>query len=379
MSIPISIITVTYHATPLEHLYLWSLAASGLKHSEIILIDNAGQDSFVDKLQQDYPFIKVVHNKENEGFGRACNRGFAMARGDIALFLNPDTIVPEDFEEQILSFFKTHPNCGAMGVKMVDGCGCYLPESKRNFPTPAASLLRFSGLHRLFTSNAQKHQYYARKVPNAQPAKVPVLSGAFMAVSRKAMEATDGFDPGFFMYAEDIDLSVRISKAGMEVWYNPAITAIHFKGETTRRCAKFPSLFYDSMVTFYKKYYSGKHSALTLLTISSFIQLLKFFSRIKQNLRNAFPQKPRNSCVIHPDTSAEIIKKLEKSGFFARISTSMKKQSHLLLSSKEYTPTRLIAFLTTKPNRRINILLLHEESGILYELNDKKDFVRILK
>jgi GT2 family glycosyltransferase len=97
MSPRISIITVTYHVTPLEHLYLWSLAASGLKHSEIIFIDNSGKDSFVDKLQQDYPFITVVHNKENEGFGRACNRGFSMARGEFALFLNPDTIVPEDF------------------------------------------------------------------------------------------------------------------------------------------------------------------------------------------------------------------------------------------------------------------------------------------
>jgi len=372
----ISVITVTYHATPLEYLYLWSLAASGLKHSEVIIVDNTGKDPILLKIKEKYPFVRIIHNTENEGFGRACNRGFAEARGDIALFLNPDTIVPEDFEDQILEFFNTHPRCGAMGAMMIDGQGHFLPESKRNFPTPAASFLRFSGLDKFFHSKEERWSYYVQQSSPNVPFKVPVLAGAFMAVTRKAMQVTGGFDPRFFMFAEDIDLSVRIARARLEVWYNPRIRIIHFKGQTARQSKNYPSLFYNSMSLFYQKYYKNHHSHLQCFFIKSGISLLKKFAQWRMFFRNSTSGINSTQPSFTPESSPRAIKAIQPKTISGTYSKN--KKPGLLLSTLELFPSKLITLIAERSTGKPKIFLYHDETGNLFELSDKNHFVQIL-
>lgn len=372
----ISVITVTYHTTPLEYLYLWSLAASGLKHSEVIIVDNTGNDPLLLKLKGRYPFLKVIHNNENEGFGRACNRGFAAAQGDIALFLNPDTIVPENFEELILDFFEKHPRCGAMGAMMIDGQGHFLPESKRNFPTPTASFLRFSGLDKIIPPQKEKWSYYTQQNSTIAPFQVSVLSGAFMAVSRKAMQLTGGFDPRFFMFAEDIDLSVQIALANLEVWYNPSIRIIHFKGQTSRQSKNYASMFHNSMSLFYQKYYKNRHSGLQCFFIESSIRLLKSIAGWRMIFRNNPSEKNRKQLSLHPESSSRAIKRLQQSGIFDF--SSNPKKPGLLLSTLELSPSKLITTVAERSTGESKIFLYHDETGNLFELNDKNHLVQIL-
>jgi N-acetylglucosaminyl-diphospho-decaprenol L-rhamnosyltransferase len=375
----ISIIIVSYHATPLTHLCLWSLAVSNLKHSEVIVVDNAMDDPFLKELKTHYPFFQIIHNPQNEGFGKACNKGHQMARGEISLFLNPDTIVPSDFENQILTFFETHPKCGAMGAKMIDGTGRFLPESKRNFPTPMSAFLKFSELYRIIPKEQGQFHYYATQIQMNQVGKIPVLSGAFIAVSRHAIEKTGGFDPRFFMYSEDIDLSWQISESGLEVWYNPGIEIIHFKGETAIRSPKFSSMFFDSMQLFNKKHYGNKHSRLFFILTTLIIQTFKFFSFLKYSIKKRIPQKHSNLFILDPNSSARCIKKLQDSGYAVKIAVSNSKESFLPVSSNEIKPDQIIHLLTGRKKIKNRILFLHEESGWLFQLNNKEELVKTFK
>ncbi|MFW6257777.1 MAG: glycosyltransferase family 2 protein, partial [Prolixibacteraceae bacterium] len=342
----ISIVIVTYHTTPLTRLCLWSLAMSGLKHSEVIMIDNACNDDFADNLAMEFSFLQLTHNQSNEGFGKACNRGFRQAKGDIILFLNPDTIVPPDFEEKIIRFFNFHPKAGAMGPKMIDATGIFLNESKRNFPSPAASFVKFSGFENLIPPNWKKWHYYAKHIPENKCSPVQVLSGAFMAVTRETMKITGGFDPRYFLYAEDIDLSLEVATIGnKEVWYNPEIKIVHFKSQTTKKSPLYSSMFYASMLQFYHKHLDQKSSGPKTSLIVNSIKFLSVLSslkhKLKQNNQLNFPIKLR----VHPASSRELFNLLSQHPQFKLAYADKEKTrgSHLLLSSQSISIDELIS------------------------------------
>ncbi|MFO7999651.1 MAG: glycosyltransferase family 2 protein [Marinilabilia sp.] len=380
MTPDLSIIIVTYYTTPITHLCLWSLAQSGLRHSEVILIDNAGNDPYLKKITSDYPFIQLIRNETNEGFGKACNRGFSMASGQFIIMMNPDTIVPPDFEEKTIRFFREHPKTGAMGVKMVDGQGNYLQESKRNFPGPVASFFRFTQIEKAIPYSKKKWHYYARHIPDDIPSETEVLSGSFMVVSREAMKQTGGFDPRYFLYAEDIDLSWEISCKGFEVWYNPELPVVHFKGETSKKSPDYARLFYDSMGRFYKKYYNSHHHPLKMALIMVTIKTLAFFSGIKHKFRSTFYREITFPIRLHPDSSMDIYHKLKHSFpfEFSKTLQNRKKQNgppHLLLSTQNITPQDLIEAIKNCKTGYYNIILWHDPS--LLFLSDAKHLCQI--
>ncbi len=375
----ISIIIVSYQATPLTHLCLWSLAVSNLKNSEVIVVDNTGNDPYLKTLHKHYPFLRIILNEQNEGFGKACNKGHQQARGEISVFLNPDTMVPSNFENQILTFFEKHPQCGAMGVRMLDATGRFLPESKRNLPNPASAFLKLTCLYHLIPHQKEYLQYYATQIRENQCEKTSVLAGACMAVNRKAMDQTGGFDPRFFMYSEDIDLSMQIAKSGFEVWYNPSIKIIHFKGETSSRSPKFSSMFFDSMQLFHQKHYAHKQSKLFFILTSYFIQTAKIFSFLKHSLKRRIPQKQISLFILHPNSSPRCIKKLQNPEYEVKVGDSRSKKSFLAVSSKEITPDQIIHMITDTKKLKNKILFLHEESGCLFQFNKKNELIRIFR
>lgn len=228
-----------------------------LGEAEVLVVDNCSSDGSVDWLRPRFPFVQFIANTENVGFSRANNQALRQCRGKYVLFLNPDTILPEDCFQQCLSFMEAHPGAGALGLHMIDGGGQYLPESKRGFPSPWVSFCKMSGLTRLFPASKWLARYYLGHLSPAGIHQVDVLSGAFMWVRKAALDKTGGFDERFFMYAEDIDLSFRIRQAGYANYYLPAPTIVHFKGESTRKDARYVQLFYSAMILFVQKHYSG--------------------------------------------------------------------------------------------------------------------------
>lgn len=250
--------------------------------AEVLVVDNHSSDGSIDYLQSRFPFVRFIANTENTGFAKANNQALQQCRGEYILFLNPDTILPEDAFSQCFSFMEAHPDAGALGVRMIDGSGQYLPESKRGFPAPWVSFCKMSGLTKLFPHSKLLARYYLGHLSPAATHPVDVLSGAFMWVRKAVLDKTGGFDERFFMYAEDIDLSYRIQQSGYRNYYLSTPTIIHFKGESTRRDVRYVRLFYTAMIQFVQKHFTGPGAWWYIKLLQGIIRV-KSFGASKNN------------------------------------------------------------------------------------------------
>jgi GT2 family glycosyltransferase len=260
----LSIIIVNYNVKHFLEQCLCSVikAIRGMD-AEIIVVDNHSSDNSVEYLSPKFSNVRFISNDDNIGFGKACNQGRKFASGRVLLFLNPDTIVPEDCFQHCIAFLDSHADAGALGIRMVDGSGKFLPESKRAFPSPATSLYKLFGLARLFPRSRVFAKYHLGQLDPKQTNRVDVLAGAFMMIRKDVMDKVGGFDESFFMYGEDVDLSYRIQKSNYNNYYFAGSTIIHFKGESTRKGSmNYVRMFYTAMSTFVRKHYGGGRAGL---------------------------------------------------------------------------------------------------------------------
>jgi N-acetylglucosaminyl-diphospho-decaprenol L-rhamnosyltransferase len=232
--------------------------ATGERNVEVWVVDNNSTDGSIEYLQSRFPFVQFIKNTTNKGFSKANNQGLQKASGKYVLFLNPDTILPEDAFTSCIAFMESTADAGALGVQMIDGTGQYLKESKRGFPSFWVSFCKMSGLTRSLPTSKIFARYYMGHLSNQEINKVDILSGAFMLVRKAALDKTGGFDEQFFMYGEDIDLSYRLQQSGYNNYYFPDCTIIHFKGESTRKDSKYVRQFYKAMVQFVQKHFHGE-------------------------------------------------------------------------------------------------------------------------
>ena len=264
----LSVIIVNYNVKHFLEQCLYSVqkAVAGLQ-AEIIVIDNNSTDNSLEYLAPRFPTVQFFANKENYGFAKACNQGLRQATGKYILFLNPDTIVPENCFEKCIAFFTSHPYAGALGVRMLDGSGKFLKESKRAFPSPATSLYKLFGLSKLFPHSKIFSKYHLGHLDENDNNEVDVLAGAFLFIKKEVLDNVGSFDETFFMYGEDVDLSYRIQKAGYKNYYFAESSIIHFKGESTRKGSmNYVRMFYKAMSIFVHKHYSvGRASFFNLL------------------------------------------------------------------------------------------------------------------
>ncbi len=258
----LTVIIVSYNVKYYLSQCLHSLYKAGRNLTmEVIVVDNFSTDGTKDDMTSQFRDVRFIWNTENKGFAKACNQGLQNARGAYILFLNPDTIVGEDNFEKSIHFFETHPNTGALGVKMVDEYGRFLKESKRGFPHPFTALMKLTGLSFLFPRSAIFARYYLGHLNENQTHETDVISGAYMMIKKEVLHLTGGFDEAFFMYGEDIDLSYRIQKLGYKNYYYPEVTITHFKGKSTpQKNLRHIYVFYNAMHVFVKKHYN-KHWA----------------------------------------------------------------------------------------------------------------------
>jgi O-antigen biosynthesis protein len=259
LPLTLSIVIVNYNVKYFLEQCLHSVrkALEGIE-GEVIVVDNYSTDGSLEYLQPRFPCTRFVVNADNSGFARACNQGLALSRGQYVLFLNPDTLLAEDTLHKSLRFMEDHPDAGAIGVRMVDGAGRFLKESKRSFPSPLTSLFKLFGFSRLFPRSRVFSRYHLGHLDEYRDHEVDVLAGAYMLVRRAVLDKVGAFDETFFMYGEDVDLSYRIQKAGDKNYYVAGAEIIHFKGESTKRGSlNYVRLFYSAMSKFVQKHYGG--------------------------------------------------------------------------------------------------------------------------
>lgn len=242
--------------------------------AEVCVVDNNSVDGSVGEVRRKFPGVSLIENKENAGFSRANNQAIARSSGRYVLLLNPDTVVEEDTFLKCIDFMDSHPDAGALGVKMIDGKGAFLPESKRSLPTPEVSFYKMFGIAALFPRSLRFGKYNLGYLDPDSTHVVDVLAGAFMFIRKETLEKTGYLDESFFMYGEDIDLSYRITRAGYRNYYFPGTTIIHYKGESTKKGSlNYVKMFYQAMIIFAAKHFSSRKAR----TFSLLINLAIYF------------------------------------------------------------------------------------------------------
>ena len=254
--IKLSIIIVNYNAKYFVEQCLHSVEAAtrGLE-KELFVVDNHSSDGSIDYLRPRFPEVQFIANQENPGFAKANNQAIRLCTGEYVLLLNPDTVVGEESLRSLCYFLDEHPEAGGLGVKMIDGHGQFLVESKRSFPSPWVSFCKLFGLSTLFPNSPLLARYALRYLPADKTHEVEVLAGAFMLMRHEALDKIGLLDEDFFMYGEDIDLSYRLVLGGYKNYYLPE-RLLHYKGECTKHNdMKYIRAFYGAMSIFFRKYY----------------------------------------------------------------------------------------------------------------------------
>lgn len=255
---------------------------------DVWVVDNDSVDGSIEMVRRDFPQVHVIENHENVGFARANNMALSKSTGDYLLLLNPDTVVENDTFVRCVDFMMQHADCGGLTVKMVDGKGNFLRESKRGFPSPAASFYKIAGLTRLFPHSKRFAAYYMGHLGEDDVNEIEILPGAFLMLRREVYDKIGGLDESYFMYGEDIDYSWSIKLAGWKNYYLPTTRIIHYKGESTRKGSmNYVYTFYNAMAIFVRKYFSGKDARLFNLLLQVAIWLratLAWMQRIAQRV-----------------------------------------------------------------------------------------------
>ncbi|MCC6936719.1 MAG: glycosyltransferase [Flavobacteriales bacterium] len=255
---------------------------------DVFVVDNLSTDGSVEMVREKFPKVRLIANKENVGFSRANNQAIKASDAEYVVLLNPDTVVGEDVFRKVIGFMDSQPKAGGLGVKMIDGTGHFLPESKRGLPTPAVAFYKIIGLTRLFPHSRKFGRYHLGHMAENTAAPIEILSGACMFLRKKTLDEVGLLDESFFMYGEDIDLSYRITIGGYENWYFPGARIIHYKGESTKKSSvNYVFVFYNAMAIFAQKHFTQRRTNLLSLLINGSIYLSAAGAIVMRFIRRA--------------------------------------------------------------------------------------------
>ena len=288
--VKLSIIIVNYNVKHfLEQCLISVFNATKNLDSEVFVVDNNSVDGSCAMVRERFPEVNLIENKKNYGFSYANNQAVKLAKGQYILLLNPDTVVEEDSFEKCIQFMDSKPEVGGLTVKIIDGKGRFLPESKRALPTPKVAFYKIFGFSSLFPKSKKIARYHLGHLNNNEINEIEVLPGAFMFLRKETLEKTGLLDEDYFMYGEDIDLSYRINKAGYKNYYFPETTIIHYKGESTKKGSlNYVFMFYNAMIIFARKHLSDKNAKSFSLLINIAIYFRAFIAVLNRFVKNAF-------------------------------------------------------------------------------------------
>ena len=284
----LSVVIVNYNVVFfLEQCLNSVFAASKNLNVQIFVVDNNSVDGSINMLKENFSTVVLIENKENVGFSKANNQAIKRANSPYVLLLNPDTVIEEDTFDKCIDFMNSNADCGGLGLRMLDGKGNFLPESKRGFPSPSVAFYKIFGLSYLFPKSQKFGRYHLGFLSEFEVNEVDVLSGAFMLLRTLTLEKVGLLDEQFFMYGEDIDLSYRIKLGGYKNYYFPETKIIHYKGESTKKSSvNYVFVFYKAMILFAKKHFSNKNANLFSFAIN-----LAIYMRASLSLINRFVKK----------------------------------------------------------------------------------------
>jgi GT2 family glycosyltransferase len=255
----ISVIIVNYNTRDMLRSCLRSVAekTAGVEY-ETIVVDNCSQDGSAEMVGKEFPRVKLVEPGENLGFGRANNKGSGVASGTFLFFLNSDTELRNDAITIIKDFMASHPDCGIAGGNLVDPEGKPSHSYRKNLPSPATELQRFiPSFARITGGKSWCFNHTGRPMP------VAYVTGADLMIRKDLFERVGMFDPDFFMYYEETELTNRVAKEGFGVWSVPEAVIMHIKGASLEFVTGVKAMVYESKYTYMQKVFGTSAAART--------------------------------------------------------------------------------------------------------------------
>ena len=259
--ITLSIIIVNYNVRDFLMHALESIqrAVDGIT-AEIFVVDNASVDGSVEMLKNTFPQVIVIENQSNCGFAAANNQALRKAGGKYAVLINPDTIVQEDTFSRLIAFMDAHPDAGAATCKILNPDGSFSIDTRHSIPTPMTAFWKQIGFSKLFPHSKVFARYNLTYLDENELNQVDAISGSFMFLRTEILTGVGLLDEDYFMYCEDVDYCYRITKAGWKIYYVPASSLIHYKGESTKKNnIDYVINFNRSLYLFYKKHFHQKY------------------------------------------------------------------------------------------------------------------------
>jgi hypothetical protein len=253
-----SVVLVAYQSAAYLPRCLESIARTTHTTSyEIVVVDNASSDGTVALLRESAVPVRVFQNPENLGFARAANRGAREATGRYLLFLNPDTELQEGALDRSVAYLDGHPVAGVLGAKVLNPDGTIQRACRRSIPTPRVAFFQLTGLGKLWRNHSAAGAYNLEKQDPTRTADVGAVSGAFLLIRREAWQRAGGFDERFFLYGEDLDLCLGVSRLGYRVVYYPEAVVVHHKGASSRQARRRANReFHRAMRLFHDKHFA---------------------------------------------------------------------------------------------------------------------------
>lgn len=237
----VSVIIVTYNSASCIAECLRSLQAQRGVQTEVIVVDNASADNTLEAVRALGPGVRLIASKENFGFGRGCNQGFAQSTGSFVFFLNPDArLEGTDSLVRLVATMEQNKRWGAAGMRLLGEDGEVESMGETNYPSDKRAGCDFSHL----------------------PGKLAWVSGACMFIRREVYQKIEGFDPGFFLTSEETDLCLRVRQQGWEIGFVPEVTVRHV-GMASERGADPYDTWYrrvPGIMRFWSKHYPAKQA-----------------------------------------------------------------------------------------------------------------------
>ena len=226
----------------------------------VIVVDNASPDGSAEMVRQEFPSVHLIANTVNQGFGAAANQAIAACRSPYLLLLNGDTRVLPGALRSLAGYLDRYPRAALVGPRLLNSDGT-LQRSCRRFPGSLLWLLDNQIGGRLARSLGFRRMLHTWE--HDRPRPVPWVIGAALAMRVEAIRKVGGFDPGYFLYCEEIDLCMRLWKSGWEVHFTPDASIAHVGGGSTpgdRR--SLDRHMTESTLRFYRLHYGTVRAAL---------------------------------------------------------------------------------------------------------------------
>lgn len=266
---------VSWNTRELLAACLRSLAAASRRRVEVHVVENASTDGSGELVAAEFPDVRLIRNPRNVGFARACNQSWADAKGRYWLLLNSDTEVRPGALDRLIEFMDARPRAGLATAKLLNADGT--PQFCAQ-PNPAVwrVLLEAGRLHKWLPSDLQRRLLLSSYWSYDRPCRLGWTWGTALIARREAVEQVGPLSESFYMYGEDLEWSLRMRKAGWEIWFCPDAEVIHYGGRSAavqwqevERGRRVTDGYYQALEQHHGRFWIRAYQAATLLALGS--------------------------------------------------------------------------------------------------------------